>query len=69
LLAEPGLPLIPATVIPVEFQRSAGILSRLLGIIVFVGDLIKRTSRIVAMIKITSTAISTDVIIYRREHL
>jgi len=43
--------------------------SILLGIIVFLVDLIKRTSRIVAMIKITSTAISTDPITYRREHL
>ena len=43
--------------------------SILLGIIVFVVDLIKRTSRIVAMIKITSRVISTDAIIYRREHL
>ena len=43
--------------------------SILLGIILFVGDLIKRTNRIVAMIKITSKVISTDVIIYRREHL
>ena len=52
--AEPGLPLIPTTVIPVEFQRSTGVLSRLLGIILFVVDLIKRTSRIVAMIEITN---------------
>jgi len=51
-------------VIPVEFQRSTGV-----DIILFVGDLIKRTSRIVAMIKITSKVISTDVITYRREHL
>jgi len=36
---------------------------------IFVIDLIKRSGRIVAMIKIISTAISTDVIIYRREHL
>jgi len=41
--------------------------SILLGI--FVGDLIKRTSRTVATIKITSKVISTDAIIYRREHL
>jgi len=41
--------------------------SILLGI--FVIDLIKRSGRIVATIKITSKVISTDAITYRREHL
>ena len=45
--------------------------STLLGIIVFVVDLIKRTGKIVAMtmIEIISKVIITDVIIYRREYL